>query len=38
MRDEPLERGLDTVADTVSGWSEGQLADDASLMAIERTE
>lgn len=38
LRDEPLERGLEAVADIVTGWSDGQLADDASLLAIERTE
>ena len=37
-REEPLQRGLDVIADSVVGWSGGRLADDASLFAVERLE
>ncbi len=38
LRDHPLRRGLDLIADVIVGWSGGRLADDASLLAVERTE
>jgi sigma-B regulation protein RsbU (phosphoserine phosphatase) len=38
MRDRPLWEGLDVIAEVVTGWSGGHLADDASLLAIERIE
>ena len=38
LRDHPLRAGLDTIADIVIEWSGGHLADDVSLLAIERTE
>ena len=33
----PLRAGLDRVADLVRDWSGGQLRDDVSLLAIERS-
>jgi phosphoserine phosphatase RsbU/P len=36
-RDLPLRAGLDLIADRVLEWSGGQLRDDASLLAVERT-
>ncbi|MEX1129450.1 MAG: SpoIIE family protein phosphatase [Vicinamibacterales bacterium] len=38
LRDHPLRRGLDVIADIITDWSGGQLGDDVSLLAIERTE
>jgi PAS domain S-box-containing protein len=38
LRNDPLRRGLDVIADIITAWSGGQLRDDASLLAIERTE
>lgn len=38
LRNDPLQGGLDVIADIVTDWSGGQLRDDASLLAIERTE
>jgi PAS domain S-box-containing protein len=38
LRDYPLRPGLDVIADLVIDWSGGHLADDVSLLAIERTE
>jgi phosphoserine phosphatase RsbU/P len=38
LRDHPLREGLDVIAQVVSRWSGGHLADDASLLAIERVE
>ena len=38
LRDHPLRQGLDVIADIITRWSDGHLADDASLLAIERTE
>ena len=38
LRDFPLRQGLEVIADTLVSWSGGQLADDASLLAVERTE
>jgi sigma-B regulation protein RsbU (phosphoserine phosphatase) len=38
LRDHPLRQGLDAVADLIVGWTGGELADDASLLAVERTE
>jgi PAS domain S-box-containing protein len=34
----PLRQGLDVIAETIIGWSGSHLADDVSLLAIERTE
>ncbi len=34
--DVPLREGLDLIADRVRDWSEGQLRDDVSLLAVER--
>ncbi len=36
-RDRPLREGLDLIADAVRDWSGGQLRDDVSLLAVERT-
>jgi PAS domain S-box-containing protein len=38
LRDEPLRQSLDLIADMIVGWSGGHLGDDASLLAVERTE
>jgi PAS domain S-box-containing protein len=38
LRNQPLESGLDVMADLVTEWSGGHLKDDVSLLAIERTE
>lgn len=38
LRDHPLRRGLDVIADIITDWSGGQLGDDVSLLAIERTD
>ena len=38
LRDHPLHQGLDVIADLVTDWSGGHLADDVSLLAIERTD
>ena len=38
LRGHPLREGLDAIADIVIGWSGSHLADDVSLLAIERTE
>jgi sigma-B regulation protein RsbU (phosphoserine phosphatase) len=37
QRDRPLHAGLDVIADLVREWSGGQLRDDVSLLAIERS-
>ena len=37
-RDLPLREGLDLVADAVREWTDGDLRDDVSLLAIERVE
>jgi sigma-B regulation protein RsbU (phosphoserine phosphatase) len=37
LRDQPLATGLDVIADLVTDWSGGHLADDVSLLAVERT-
>jgi sigma-B regulation protein RsbU (phosphoserine phosphatase) len=37
LRDQPLRQGLDVIADLVVDWAGGQLRDDASLLAVERT-
>jgi sigma-B regulation protein RsbU (phosphoserine phosphatase) len=37
LRDRPLREGLDHVANLVQDWSQGQLRDDVSLLAVERT-
>lgn len=38
LRDLPLREGLDVIADLVIAWSGGELRDDLSLLAIERTD
>ena len=38
LRDLPLREGLDVIADLIIDWSGGQLRDDLSLLAIERTD
>jgi sigma-B regulation protein RsbU (phosphoserine phosphatase) len=38
LRDRPLREGLDHVAALVQDWSGGQLRDDVSLLAVERTD
>ena len=37
-RDRPLRVGLDLVADFVRDWSGGELRDDVTLLAVERTD
>jgi sigma-B regulation protein RsbU (phosphoserine phosphatase) len=37
LRNRPLLQGLDVIADLVVDWAGGQLRDDASLLAVERT-
>ena len=38
LRGHPLRQGLDVIAEIIIGWSGGHVADDVSLLAIERTE
>ena len=38
LRGHPLRQGLDVIAEIIIGWSGSHLADDVSLLAIERTE
>ena len=38
LRGHPLRQGLDVIAEIIIGWSGSHLADDVSLIAIERTE
>ena len=38
LRGHPLRQGLDVIAEIIIGWSGSHLADDMSLLAIERTE
>jgi sigma-B regulation protein RsbU (phosphoserine phosphatase) len=38
QRDRPLRVGLDLVANLVRDWSGGQLRDDVTLLAVERTD
>jgi PAS domain S-box-containing protein len=38
LRGHPLRQGLDVIAEIIIGWSGSNLADDVSLLAIERTE
>ena len=38
LRSQPLRHGLDVIADLIVGWAGGHLEDDASLLAVERTE
>lgn len=38
LRDRPLREGLDHLATLVQDWSGGQLRDDVSLLAVERTD
>jgi hypothetical protein len=38
LRDRPLPPGLDVIGIIVIDWSGSHLADDVSLLAIERTE
>ena len=38
QRDRPLRLGLDVMANSVRDWSGGHLADDVSLLAIERVD
>jgi serine phosphatase RsbU (regulator of sigma subunit) len=38
LRGHPLGASLDVIADLITEWSGGHLADDVSLLAIERTE
>jgi sigma-B regulation protein RsbU (phosphoserine phosphatase) len=38
LRDHPLRPTVDIIADMIVDWSGGQLSDDVSLLAIERTD
>ena len=38
LRDLPLREGLEMVADAVRDWTDGDLRDDVSLLAIERVD